>query len=232
MDCRKFHKNLEDYLEDGLDFSGRFGMERHAQQCIGCGEELAGALRLRRMVHKLNRVKAPANFESAILSEIGKRKGHGRFAYFRRFWFYGFELQSLRRLALAGSGLAILAIGIFYLSPYLSRRATPEVPSTPALVAQEPAKIKRNENPQPATTPVATQPEQHLRGNVRDMAEMAQASNSEQEQVVEPESNDTDYVELQIIGPDKRPVSFRLPDKSRSRDGQTAQEYFIRNVSH
>jgi hypothetical protein len=233
MDCHKFHNNLEDYLEDGLDFSGRFGMERHAQQCLVCGEELAGAQRLRKMVHELNRVKAPANFESSLLSEIGKRKGRGRFRWFRKFWLYGFELQSLRKPALAGSGLAVLAIGFFYLSPHLSRRAAPEVPSAPAMVAQEPAKIERNENPEPAATPIVTRPDRPLRiQSTNDVAETTRASSTEPGQVVEQETTDTDYVELQMIGPDKRPVSFRLPDKSRYRGSQTAQEYFIRNVSH
>ena len=40
MNCRTFQKNLEDYLADGLDFAGRFGMERHARQCISCGKEM------------------------------------------------------------------------------------------------------------------------------------------------------------------------------------------------
>ncbi|MGD0101449.1 MAG: hypothetical protein ABSC60_13965, partial [Acidobacteriota bacterium] len=59
-----------------------------------------------------------------------------------------------------------------------------------------------------------------------------QDSSSEQEQIFEQEPEDSDYVELQMIGPDNRPVSFRLPDKSRSRGGQRSQQYFIRNVSH
>jgi len=232
MDCRKFHKYLEDYLEDGLDFAGRFGMERHAQQCISCGEELAGAQRLRRMVRELNRVKAPANFESAVLSEIGKRKGHGRYSYFKKFWFYGFESQSLRRLALAGAGLAALAFGFFYLSPYLSRRAAPEIPSAPSPIAQEPAKIKQIENPRPLATPVVARADRRLSSRVRDVAETNQDSSLEQEQIFEQEPDDSDYVELQMIGPDNRPVSFRLPDKSRSHGSQRSQQYFVRNVSH
>jgi len=208
-------------------------MERHAQQCIVCGEELAGAQRLRTMVHELNRVKAPANFESSLLSGIGKRKGHGRFSHFKRFWLYGFELWSPRKLAWAGSGLAVLAIGIFYVSPYLSRRAVPEVPSAPTLAAQKPAEIERNKKPEPAAKPIATRPVRLSPRTDADMADTIQASSAEPEQEVEQETtNDTDYVELQMIGPDKRPVSFRLPGKSRYRDGQTAQEYFIRNVSH
>ncbi len=233
MDCHRFKNNLEDYLEDGLDFTGRFGMERHAQQCIICGEELAGAQRLRRMVHELGRVKAPVSFESSLLSEIGKRNWQGRFPHFKKFWLYGFELQSLRKLAVAASGLAVLAIGVFCLPPYLSRRATPEVPSAPTLAAQKPAIMKQNEHTEPVVTPISTRSDRPSPSqSTDDVAETTQASSTEPEQVVEQETTDTDYVELQMIGPDKRPVSFRLSDKSRYRDGKTAQEYFIRNVSH
>jgi hypothetical protein len=60
MDCRKFHRDLEDYLEDGLDFSSRFGVERHAQQCIHCGKVLSNAQQLRRMTRQIEKVKAPS----------------------------------------------------------------------------------------------------------------------------------------------------------------------------
>ena len=99
MDCRRFHRDLEDYLEDGLDFAGRFGMERHAKQCIGCGEALSNARRLRRMARQLEKVKAPANFESAVLNEIGRREISGGFLGLRRFWLYGLDMPSRRSVA-------------------------------------------------------------------------------------------------------------------------------------
>ena len=46
MDCRTFNKKLEDYLEGGLDFPGRFGMERHAGHCFACGKTVADAQKL------------------------------------------------------------------------------------------------------------------------------------------------------------------------------------------
>jgi len=46
MNCRTFHRTLEDYLEGGLDFSGRFGMERHARQCLSCGSRFTTYERL------------------------------------------------------------------------------------------------------------------------------------------------------------------------------------------
>ena len=106
MDCKTFHKNLEDYLEDGLDFAGRFGMERHAQQCIGCGKDMADAQQIRRMVSELERVKAPDSFEASVISEIGKRKWDARSTGIRRFWIYGPEGPQWRKLALASSSLA------------------------------------------------------------------------------------------------------------------------------
>ena len=129
MDCRKFHRNLEDYLEDGLDFPGRFGMERHAQQCIHCGRVVSDAQRLRQMAHQLERVKAPADFESRLLEEIGKRKALGRFSGLRRFWLYGFDMPSPRRLVLASSCVAVVAMGIFFFYPFLFNRITPEAGS-------------------------------------------------------------------------------------------------------
>jgi hypothetical protein len=129
MDCRKFHRILEDYLEDGLDFSGRFGMERHAQQCIGCGKVLSNAQQLRRMARQLDRVKAPGSFEADVLREIGRREARGRFFGLRRFWLYGFDPPSIRRWALVASCLAVLVIGALRLLPELFDRTTPESPA-------------------------------------------------------------------------------------------------------
>ncbi len=59
MNCRTFHRTLEDYLEGGLDFSGRFGMERHARQCLSCGKEMSDAQQLRRMVSEFSALRRP-----------------------------------------------------------------------------------------------------------------------------------------------------------------------------
>ena len=136
MDCRTFHKNLEDYLEGGLDFSGRFGMERHAQQCIGCGETLAGAQRLRQMASGLKRVKAPPDFESSVLNKIAAHKSQGRFSGLRSLWIYGIEWPSWRKLSLASSSLIVLGLVLFY----AYHRPAPDQGSVAAPVAVEPAK--------------------------------------------------------------------------------------------
>ena len=231
MDCRKFHQNLEDYLEEGLDFPGRFGMERHAQQCIRCGKEMAGAQQLRQMVREMDRVKAPSNFELSILNEIGKLKTDGRFAGLKRYWLYGFEWASVRKLALASSCLAILAFGIFYFSADKSRPIAPERASTPsALAVQPPARVVQT--PAPATVAVA-RAKSSLPRAASKTEELTKPPDPEREKIVEEELAETDYVELQVIGPDNRAVPvYRQPNKPRFGNGQTFEEYFLRNVSH
>jgi hypothetical protein len=230
MDCRKFHRNLDDYLDDGLDFPGRFGMERHAQQCARCGRGVSDAQRMRQMAHQLERVKAPADFESRLLEEIGKRKALGRFSGLRRFWLYGFDMPSPRRLILASSCMAVAAMGIFFFHPFLVNRVTPE--PAPVIAAREPAGIDRTENLQPVTTTAVALTDRHAKPKAPKAEKATEPPPSELEQMVDREVAETDYVEFQVVGPDNRPVSFRWPNKFRTRYGQTPEEYFIRNVSH
>jgi predicted anti-sigma-YlaC factor YlaD len=70
MDCRAFHTNLEDYLEGSLDFAGRFGIEKHAERCFLCGKEMADAGKLRAAARDFERVAAPRDFETAVLTKI------------------------------------------------------------------------------------------------------------------------------------------------------------------
>ena len=110
MNCRNFHGNLEDYLDGGLDFAGRLGMERHAEQCFTCGKELADARGLRLLTASLARVKAPADFEARVCREIALRKTQGIFTRVRNYLAFGFEW---RRFAFAAFVCAALAFGIF-----------------------------------------------------------------------------------------------------------------------
>jgi hypothetical protein len=230
MDCRKFYRNLDDYLDDGLDFPGRFGMERHAQQCARCGKVMSDAQRLGHLAHQLERVKAPADFESRLLEEIGKRKALGRFSGIRRLWLYGFDMPSPRRLVLASSCVAVAAIGIFSFYSLLFKRVTPEPP--PAVVVREPAGINGRGNLQPVTTAAVALTDRRAKPKVPKAEKATEPPLSKLEQIVDPEAVETDYVEFQVVGPDNRPVSFRWPNKFRTRYGQTPEEYFIRNVSH
>jgi len=245
MDCRKFHKNLEDYLDDGLDFPGRFGMERHAQQCIRCGKVIADAQRLRHIARQMERVKAPANFESRVLAEIVKDKKLGRFSALQRLWIYGFDFPSARKLAFASSIFAVLAAGIFYLYPFLAgfNRLSPAPAPAPSVIAEKPAiferkveKIPSEKLPPMMATAEVIQPSRPV------IAELSKASTKEKEfeppdpemeQMVDREVGEMDYIEFQVPGPDNRPVSVRWPNKPRNAGyGQTHEEYFIRNVSH
>ncbi|MBN2338169.1 MAG: hypothetical protein JXP48_06475 [Acidobacteria bacterium] len=114
MNCRTFHRNLEDYLEGGLDFPGRFGMERHAGECIRCGKALADARRLGRMAAGLARVRAPEGFEAAVCGKIAARKSRWFLTRLRGIGTYGFGLPSPGTLALAASGVLALGLGAFY----------------------------------------------------------------------------------------------------------------------
>ncbi len=234
MDCRKFHRDLDDYLDDGLDFAGRFGMERHAQQCIGCGKAMADAQRLHRLAQQIERVKAPDNFESRILAEIGKEKSRSGFSLFRRFWLYGVDFPSARKLALASSFLVMMGIGIFYLYPVFFGTSRPA--GTPAVASQEPAKAIQMAKPLPVAAPAVEMPANRLAVPV--VAKTSQPVQEPQplspgvEQMVDREVGESDYVEFQVMGPDNRPVSVRWPNKPRLRYGQTPEENFIRNVSH
>jgi hypothetical protein len=235
MDCRTFHRKLEDYLEEGLDFSSRFGMERHAQQCIGCGKEMRDAQQLRQMVSELQRVKAPANFEASVLREIAVRKVNGRFSGLRRFWIYAYEWPSWRKMVLASSSLAVLSLAIFG----VSHRIIPDRTPAPAWVAAEPAKATE-EAKRPADSLVAKTDTPAIKrpaaAETPRLAKKIQASNPVKQALrEEQDAPDIDYVEYMLTtGPDNHPVPFRLPLPKTIpvRYPQMSQEYFIQNVSH
>ena len=110
MNCRDFYRNLEDYIDGELDFAGRFGMERHAEQCFACGKKLADARRLRLLTVSLARVKAPADFEARVRREIVLRKSQRILAPIRNRLAFGFEW---RRFAFPAAVCAALIFGIF-----------------------------------------------------------------------------------------------------------------------
>jgi hypothetical protein len=154
MNCRKFERNLEDYLQGGLDFAARFGMERHARQCVLCGKEMADAQRLSQMSRELERVKAPSDFESSVLREIAKRRSQGVVPFVRRFWIYGIEWHSWQKPALAALSLTILGIGAFY----LSRPPVPGGAPVTSLVPDRPVIVHSESNPGTNSRPVALKP--------------------------------------------------------------------------
>ena len=235
MDCRTFHRKLEDYLEGGLDFSGRFAMERHAQQCISCGKEMRDAQQLRQMVSELQRVKAPADFEASVLREIAIRKVNGRFSGIRRFWIYGFEWPSWRKMAMASSSLAVLGLAIFF----VSHRTIPDRISSPVSIAAQPAKtIIKAEEPKAdlaanINTPVPKKP---AAKEAIKLAKRVRPPDPTKEALLEEQNTpDIDYVEyMMTTGPDNHavPVRMTLPKAIPLRYRQISQEYFIQNASH
>jgi hypothetical protein len=256
MDCRKFHKYLEDYLQDRLDFSGRFGMERHAQQCFRCGKDMANAQELRRMVLELKRVKAPADFESSLLAKIGTYKAHSRFPAFDRFWIYGPDWLSWKKLMLATSSLAVLTLGIVF-----SIHMAVQKPITPApMVARQPEKSMDSAKPLPAVKAEQSVPApSHAAVNTRKVlpalthtvanegyslpmpvvreipkaVAVSHVPGAEPEFFDDQQALETDYFEFMISGSDIRPLPVRmLPKKIRIQYRPASEEYFIQNVSH
>ena len=227
MDCRTFQKNLEDYLQSGLDFAGRFGMERHAQQCIACGKEMAGAQRLGRLVHELERVKAPPAFESSVIEEIGNRKLNNRLFRIRRNWIYGFEGPSWRRWVPAAATLVVFGLGFLYWFNSATTRQGPELP----WAADEPAKIDEHGPQSPVPDFSSAKPPMPV--EARNAATESLPSDfSQVELSADQEDLDAEYIEFSIVGPDNLPATIQLPKNIRMHYGQPSEEYFIRNVSH
>ena len=233
MDCRTFHKNLEDYLEEGLDFAGRFGMERHAQQCIGCGKDMADAQRIRKMVSELERVKAPENFESSVINEIAKRKLRAQATGIRRFWVYGHEGPMWRKLALASSSLAILAVGVFVLFKLTVPRQ--DFTSPVAMEESEESYVDvvgmQSRDERAADLPTG----QIVSEEVLEVAEVPNETKvSEPQSVPEWDAEEAEFLEHLIEGADGRPMTITLPmpRKIHLQYNQMPEEYFIRNISH
>jgi hypothetical protein len=246
MNCRSFHKNLEDYLQDGLDFSNRFMIERHAQQCISCGKDLADAIDLRRMVLDLKQVEAPSDFESSLLDKIGMFKAHRRFSRIRRFWIYGPEWLSWRKLMVASSGLAVLVLG--YLFPF--HRAVLNAPARSAVVANQPEKVEKKVNPPSAVNtkqalPVTVHAVAHSgaflprpieeeipiieKKTPNAVAVPASFSIGEGDSFKNQKGLAPGIFEFMITGSDIRPM---LPKMIRIQYRPASEEYFIQNVSH
>ena len=225
MNCRAFQKNLEDYLQNGLDFAGRFGMERHARQCIHCGKEMADAQHLSRLVQGLERVKAPANFESSVLNEIGARKLRRTFLPFGRFMVFGFDVSAWRKYALAVSAIVALGLGSFY---WYNHHAS-DPPQAPSWTSNNPANLDLDAleygNENSSANPALFQQGPVLRTDPRFNPLRGELS-------VKYQTSESDYGEYTIIGPDNLPMVIPLPNTIKVEIHPPSEEFFIRNVSH
>jgi anti-sigma factor RsiW len=215
MDCRGFHKSLEDYLDGGLDFAGRFGMERHAERCLACGKELADARTLRHMTAALDRVKAPVDFEARLCQAIAQRKSQGFFARLHHRLVCGFawpETSSWRRLAVAATVCAALAFGVSAVR-YV-QWGVPDA-SDDAVLQQAAVQTDAGDALMDALAPV----------------DALQATATEDAELFSMPSG-AEAVNLLLVSPDNQPAPERLPGKIYVRYGPPSEEYFIMNVSH
>lgn len=227
MNCRTFQKNLEDYLENSLDFAGRFGMERHARQCARCGREMTEAQRLSRLVRGLDKVKAPPNFESTVLNEIGAHKLHSRFPMLRSYLVYGFDMLSGRQYALAVSVVLIFGLGFLYWQGLETRNQSRPAESTDAGKANRPDidGIGEIRTPFAADTWVPAENTVLSADNIFDNA-------PEEGLFVDYHADESDYRDYRAIDSDNLPMIVPLPDRIHMRVTPPPEEYFIRNVSH
>jgi hypothetical protein len=224
-----FHKNLEDYLQDGLDFSHRFAIERHARECFSCRKDLAGAIELRRMALDIKQVKAPADFEIALLDKIGRCKAHSRLSVFRRIWFYGPDWLSWKKLMIASSSLAVLVLGIITASHWKAMNSV----LPPPIAVNHPDKEVKEKAEASIELPraVANKLKSFSMPSIRNTPKpvpvslMGELDNSG---VPAP-----DYFRVVVAGSDVRPEPVRmLPKKIRLQYIPASEEYFLYYVSH
>lgn len=224
MDCRTFRKKLEDYLQGEMDFPARFGMERHAQQCYACGKEIKDALRLREMAKTLVRVKAPADFEAALLARLQKAGVRRRSSMLWRFLTLGLDRVSWRLLA-AGAAVAAVAIVGIYLFVGAQGESPTRVSESDAL---PPARALEAGGTSADNAAVAVlSPKIVPLGDPR--ARFLPAEDWS-ERYLDPA--DLGYFEYALPGPGDRRMIMRLPKSILLRYGMPSEDYFIRNVSH
>lgn len=227
MDCRTFHRKLEDYLEGGMDFPARFGMERHASRCYSCERDVAVALKLRQMAHDLKTAGASPEFEVALLARIREQKSRHRFWRLESIWLYGFDGASWRTVG-AAALTALLAVGtlsVLYWSgvmvdpPGMQAAADPGAIPPDAAISPWPGLL-------PAGGEMAAGRPATLGANV--------SARSLQDDWAMPYADpaDSDYFELLVPVSGDRQLIMRLPKTIRMRYAQASREYFIRNVSH
>ncbi len=232
MDCHSFDKKLEDYLEGGLDFPGRFGMERHAQQCFACGKTVADAQKLSRMARDLSRVKAPANFETAVLARIQKEGLVRRSVWFWRLPVFSGDGWEWRPVALAALALAMLGAGLFLTTRWINIEPDGSV----RWARKDSAKSSAPQSSPElsfGTLPVESSDFNEVSEQAKPLQAGAVFSAGESGLSIyaEPAAG-TGYVEYLVPGPGDRQLIMRLPKTIRMRYGQPSEEYYIRNVSH
>ncbi len=234
MDCSTFHKSLEDYLDGGLDFPGRFGVERHAQQCLCCGKDLADAQRISRLTKELNRVKAPSDFEAQVHRRIQSRglHRHPKLWKLKYFWW---DRIPFRSLAWGTATLVLLVGGVFYSFHWISiGQNSPDSSLSARNPLPENVPVTQDSR-QPSVPAGVASNEARSTASKRLYPMQAQDSRFVMESDAPPwsiEPGDTEYVEYLVPAAGGQQLVMRLPKTIRMRHGQPSEEYFIRNVSH
>lgn len=224
MNCQIFHRQLEDYLQNGLDFAGRFAMERHADHCVHCSRRLSGARKLSLVARELHRVKAPPGFESSVMNEIAARKLRRRSKAFG--WLPGFGLGSplWHRFALATSCLIILGFGLLYIYG----------PEEMLSLQAGPSERGMRVNPSDTETAAVNHPNASRTTSLGYWANMPEVVVDESEEGLSMrfQANESDYGEYTALGPDNVPMIIPLPNTIRMQVGPPSEEFFLTNVSH
>lgn len=237
MDCRTFHRRLDDYLQGGMDFAGRFGVERHAQQCLACGKSLKDAVRLNQMAQEMRRVQAPLDFESALLARIQAVKVQRRSSRLWKFWVFGLDQVSWRAVAVgtASAALVVLAVFVLFRNGDMGGLAWSNRPT--AQPAQDAPAAEEAAAPRSALAPGRLGPgdvsSEILDPQILPVGEVGSRYYLGEDwtaRYLDPA--DAGFVEYPLRGAGEEQLIMRLPRSIRLRYGQATREYFIRNISH
>ncbi len=228
MDCRTFHRKLEGYLEGGMDFSARFGMERHAKQCLACEKDIRQAMKLRRLAQGLERVAAPQNFEAALLERIRLASPRNRSGVLRSLWIYGFEGFRWRAAGVTALVTVCVVGGLYYLhfGRDLGRGAALQASLNSPSSQQDARDLASTSNEQGST--VNGLAEIDPAGGVRSPGPTGQNVFATPFSQV----SDSDFIEVSVPGPDGRQLIMRLPKTIRMEYGRPTRDYYLRYVSH
>ncbi len=229
MDCRTFHRKLEDYLEGGLDFTARFGMERHAKQCYACEKEVNAALSLRQMARELRKVDSPVDFEQSLLARIQNEESRRRFWKIRDLWLYGFEGFSWR-VASVTALVTVLIVGtVGYIQ--FGMRADRSVGPQAAIGNVANQDIEKGADVSQAAAGASGDATVLSRLSAFDIGNFSRFGRDNWA-IPYAEPGDSDFVDILVPGSGGPQLIMQLPKTIRMRYGQPTREYFIRNVSH
>lgn len=238
MDCRTFHKQLEDYLEGGLDFPARFGMERHAKHCFACEKDIAEAINLKQMAQELRSVGAPPDFEARLLARIHAEKARRGFWKPRSFWLYRWDRFSWRTLSAVVATIVLVAGAISFLHfEIFFNRSASKLWETTGRLATPFAGGDAGGSAADFGLPLRVRPgvadaNSSLVGVPAININGAGFFGRDPWATPFAEPGDSDYVEFLVPVSGDRQLVLRLPRTIRMRYDQPSQDYFIRNVSH